>query len=219
VALSCCLGGAGCTTLAASLQPGDKPPVGPVQQVTAVWETRIYSTMDPVHGGDTLPCLAGRLFLFGPDGSVPLAGDGELLVRLFSDDVLGPDGQPKELEKWLFHNAQLKLLLHKDIVGWGYTLVLPWATYSPAVTHVHFRVAYQPKGKTPLFCPSGPLTLKHPERPQPGGGPPVAAAPPPRPAPAPAPALTAAPSAPWQDRPAAGGPEIRQTGAWSAPGR
>jgi hypothetical protein len=209
--LACCLPATGCASLASCVGPGDGPPAGPVRDITVVWEPHVFVTHDTVHDGKPQPALAGRLFLFAPDG-LPVAGDGEVLVQLYADDIRGPDGQAKELEKWLFHSAQLKLLLQKDTIGWGYTLVLPWGTYDPAIGHVHLMAAYQVKGKAPLFAPSGPLNL---HQPPPAAATTRAPTPPPRMPPAPA----AQPAGAWTDGGRPPAQLVRQAENLTMPGR
>jgi hypothetical protein len=179
----CFLGLAGCVTLDVSLHSGDRPPTGPVAQVVTTWETEVYFVPDPVNGGSPTPGLAGRLYLFGPDQPVSLAGDGSLLVKLTQDDAPGPDGQPRVLEQWEIDPRSLSRLLHKNRIGWGYTLFMPLGSYNESITHVHLVACYRPKDGAPLYAMSQALTLQYPQRPQPLV-PPRAALQAPRPAPA-----------------------------------
>jgi hypothetical protein len=161
---ACCLLLAGCATM----HPGDRPPTGPVAQAQVLWLKDVGYSSDPLHEGNPVPGLAGRLFLFGPGAPASRAGDGDLLVKLYNDDISGPDGKALELEQWQIDNKTLQRLFHKDpLLGWGYSLFLPWGTCNESIKHVHLMVCFQSKENGPLYAPSGPLTLHHPERPLP----------------------------------------------------
>ena len=43
-------------------------------------------------------------------------------------------------------------MLHKDAVGWGYTLFLPWGTYQPEITQAQLRLRYEPVNGAPLYA-------------------------------------------------------------------
>ena len=117
------------------------------------------------------PGIAGRVYLFGPVPDFPLAGDGSIVVDLFDDTPR--NGQPSSvhLEEWRFDPVTLQRLLKQDMVGWGYTLFLPWGTHRPEARSVHLTLRYEPPQGTPVYAPSGPLTLDH-------GTPPVGTVPP-----------------------------------------
>jgi len=137
---------------------------------------------DVVHNGTLMPAIAGRVYLFGPEISYPLAGNGAMVVELF-DDTRGPAEKP--LEQWQLDPVTLKKLLKKDMIGWGYSLVLPWGSCRPDVTKVRLTCRYDQAGGTPLFAQPSPVTLEH--------EPPVQAAAAAVPAPAPVPPPPAAP--------------------------
>jgi hypothetical protein len=161
-----CLLTAGCATFSPSAHKDQKPEPGTVSQVMVMWQPQVQMSLDPVHGGTSVPCLAGRLYLFGPDDKVHTA-EGTVRVNLYSDDVHGPDGQPFLASYWQLDSAKLKSALRKDTVGWGYTLILPLAKVEPGPSHVHLTVQYQPPKGMPAFTSSGPMVLQPPDAPQP----------------------------------------------------
>jgi hypothetical protein len=139
------------------LEPGK--PTGDVVKVMAIWRPSVISTPDPLHGGEPLLGIAGRVYMFGPDISVPLVGDGPILAELYSDM---PGAKKEPLEGWHFDKDSLKLLLKKDAAGWGYTLFLPWGTYKPDITRVHIRLRYEKPGALPIYANSDSMTLQKP---------------------------------------------------------
>jgi hypothetical protein len=145
-----------------SHQPAD-PGVG---QIAVTWTNRVAFAPDTVHGGTPQPGLTGRLYLFGETMGYPLVGDGGLVVDLFDDAPNGPPGG-QHIEQWKIDPATLKRLLRKDTIGQGYTLFLPWATYRPEIKAIHLAVMYQPAQGSPIYAPSGPLTLQHENSPIP----------------------------------------------------
>jgi hypothetical protein len=153
----------GCVTLDAWTAKRDTPPVAPVRQVVAAWEKGVRFVPDPTRGGAPNPGLAARLYLFGADGAFPLAGDGSLLVELYDDTPLTSGGQPRLKEKWNIDKDTLKRLLQKDLICWGYSLFLPWGTYSRDITQIHLMVKYLPKNGAPLFHPSPTMAVGHPD--------------------------------------------------------
>jgi len=46
------------------------------------------------------------------------------------------------------------------MIGWGYTLFLPWPDYKPDVTRIQLRVRFEPaKGGLAMYANSEPMTL------------------------------------------------------------
>lgn len=137
------------------------PPCGAVCQVAATWDNQVQMIPDPVNGGKPSPVLAGRVFLFD-QGYQSLSHDvGKITVQLF---VEGPPGaEPVLVERWNLDGKTLERLGSRDMVGWGYNLLLPWGTYNPVVSNVEIAVCYEAPGKVPLYSRSK-LKLQHTER-------------------------------------------------------
>ena len=144
----------------------DGPPkAGHPCQIVTTWMNEVQYAPDVVHDGVPTPGLVGRVYLFGPAIDFPQVGDGGLVVDLYNDTA-GPATQP--LERWQIDPVTLQKFLKKDIVGWGYTLFLPWPTCRPDVTKVHLTVRYDPAGGgSPLWAQTSLVTIEHP--PAPGG--------------------------------------------------
>ncbi len=140
----------------------DDMPHGAVCQAVATWNHQVVFAADPAHGGAEAPGLVGRLYLFGPEISYPLIDDGSVVVDLFDDTRPASEGQPIPLEEWRIDSATLKRLAKRDMIGWGYTLFLPWGTYKPDISQVHLKVRYITAKGNPFFAESGPLTLNSP---------------------------------------------------------
>lgn len=138
---------------------GEKPPCGTVCQIVATWHKEIAYAPDPTCGGAPAPGLAGRIYLFGEQISYPLVGDGSLVVTLFDDAPTFEGKAPVMLEEWRIDKETLRRLARKDMVGWGYTLFLPWGSYRPDVYQVHFRVRYDPPKGAPIYQESATVCL------------------------------------------------------------
>jgi hypothetical protein len=151
----------GCVDLESFVTKTDCPPTGPVCQVVATWYNEVAFTPDPVHGGAMTPGLAGRVYLFGSDLKFPLQGDGAVVIELYDETAKPAPGQvPLPLEGWRFDSETLKRLMRRDMVGWGYTLFLPWGTYKPEINRIRLKVRYEPaKGTNPIFAESSALVL------------------------------------------------------------
>jgi hypothetical protein len=146
----------GCVTLDAKVK--DAPCGTPVQAV-ATWQTYVLFGADPTREGASTPGLAGRLYLFGPQADFPLAAPGSVEVRLYPEPP-NPAAPEAPLEVWRLDPETLKGTLQRDAIGWGYSLLLPWGTYRPDLTHVRLTVRFDPaKGGTPLSAQETHLTL------------------------------------------------------------
>jgi len=163
VLLVCTALAAGCVTLDPWVKKHDTAPTGQVMQIAVTWDKTITFVPDFTRAGAPNPGLLGRMYLFGPDGAFPVAGDGPMAVELYDDTPLVSGGQPVLKEKWIFDKDTLKGCLRKDIIGWGYTFFLPWGSYSPEIRQVHMMVRYTPQTGVPLFSPSQTMVLVHPE--------------------------------------------------------
>jgi hypothetical protein len=158
---------AGCVTLPKA-DKEDPMPHGEVRQTVATWNHQVVFAADPVHGGVESPGLVGRLYLFGQEVSFPVIDDGSVIVDLYDDSQseeksaaeVANGSQQLPLEEWRFDPITLKKLAKKDMIGWGYTLFLPWGTYKPDIHQVHLKVRYLTAKGIPFFAESGPLSLQ-----------------------------------------------------------
>jgi hypothetical protein len=136
-------------------------PHGPACQVVVTWQPEVLQAPDPVHGGAPSPCLAGRLYLFGQEIKEPQVGNGQVVVDLY-DETPVLEGKPAVmLEQWRLDKDTLKRLAKKDVIGWGYSLYLPWGTYKPEIAQVRLRLRYEAPGAVPLYNESAPIILKN----------------------------------------------------------
>jgi hypothetical protein len=149
----------GCVTTGAWVSGLDNPPPKPACQVVATWTNQVLFTPDPVHNGEPTPGIAGRIYLFGPTVDYPVPGDGTLTIDLFDEAHPSSSQPPVPLEEWRIDRDTLKRLEHRDAIGQGYTLFLPWGTYRPDITRVRIKVRYDPAKGGPLYASGAPLTL------------------------------------------------------------
>lgn len=150
---------AGCVNTAPWIAKRESTPGGAPTQVVVTWEPRVIVTADTVNGGAPLPGLAGRLYLFSLDCGAPVVHDGCLHAELYDMAAVAKGGQPVMLETWDIDAERMKLLLRKDIIGWGYTVFLPWSTYKPCINNVQLKVCYTTKSGVPLYAPTSPMRL------------------------------------------------------------
>jgi hypothetical protein len=140
-------------------------PTGTAVTAAATWQNFVLFGPDTVHEGKTIAGLAGRLYLFSSSDSLTTAA-GKVEVRLYPDPP-DPANPEAPLEVWRIDAETLKSRLQRDMMGWGYSLVLPWSTYRPELTHVRLTVRFDStKGGMPLYAPETHLTL-HGEGPPP----------------------------------------------------
>jgi hypothetical protein len=162
LALGCTISLSGCLTTEQWLTKKG-PPTGEVSHLAAKWENQVFQAPNLDKNGETIPCLGGRLYLFGPDMKFPIAAKGTITVQMLVDGLVEADGRPKALETWNYGAKDLKAGLNKDIIGWGYTVLLPWSTFHPGITNVELVLCYTPPQGVPLYSRT-PLRLQHEQR-------------------------------------------------------
>jgi hypothetical protein len=109
--------------------------LGEAARLTAAWSNKITYAPDPTHGGDPVPGLLARVYVFGPveEGNrasgVPLDPDGELIVGVWDLGAKADGKSPELLELWHIDRETAKKFRKTDFMGNGYTLFLPWSKY------------------------------------------------------------------------------------------
>jgi hypothetical protein len=142
----------------------DEPPAGVPRHAKAVWEPQLQMQPDPGRGGKPGPVLVGRLYLFDEQVKHTMACEGSLIVDLYD----GTTGQEVMLEEWRIDSETLRRLLRRDLLGWGYTVGLPWTSYRPEVARVVLKLRFDhglDPSKGPLFDSTCPMPIQHPDRP------------------------------------------------------
>ncbi len=155
---------AGCMSPGTAPGKLDQPASGPVVQVQAAWRNEVVVTADVVHQGAPLPGLAGRVYLFGSEPGYPIKGNGKVIVDLYDLGKFGQKSTPKMLQRFVFDPVTLDRLFRHDLIGWGYTLFLPWPEYNGEVERVRLKVCYQPDKGTPVFGPDSEVSIRPKER-------------------------------------------------------
>jgi hypothetical protein len=155
---------AGCQHCRSFWSKEELPPTGTVNRIVTRWENSVRFTHDAVNGGAALPGIAGRLYLL--DGDKPLAGDGMLLIDLYDDRPLDVGQMPVRIDQYQIDSETLKRLLRKDVIGWGYTVFLPWQGYRPDMSKVHLFVRFVPAGASaPLYETTSSIAISDTNRP------------------------------------------------------
>jgi hypothetical protein len=132
----------------------------PVSHMLTYWDKRIRIVRDTVNQGREVPGLAGRLLLFNEDSKQAVDANGTVVIQMH--DMTNPtEGKrPEVLVQWTFDAKSLKLLKSKNSLSDGYTLFLPWETYSKNIRQVQLHVCYTPKDGTPRYADPVNVTLE-----------------------------------------------------------
>jgi len=143
--------------------PAAGVPAPSQDRLECVWDSNIRFGEDSKHGGAPMPALRGRAFLFGPDLNKPFIGDGSLIVDLYDcTPHRGSDAEPKMLEELRVDPGTLKnTFAQKDVVGEGYTIIFPWYTYRPDISHVNIIMRYTFADGKALMHQSGTFAVNH----------------------------------------------------------
>jgi hypothetical protein len=128
--------------------------------VVTYWNPQIVYTPDPTHGGKETPGIAGRVYFVDEATQFKASGEGAVVVDLYDPNRPEIDGIAVPLGEWRIDSVTLQRLLRKDMMGWGYTLFLPWPDYKPEFTRIQLRLRFEPaKGGLAMYADSQPMTL------------------------------------------------------------
>jgi hypothetical protein len=145
------------------LNPLAPPPPGAPCQVVAFWQPQVFYPPDTVNGGVGSATLAGRIYLYGPQIDAPMPADGTLTVVAYDGATpVGPQSVPLPGGAWVLDSDALRRLLKKDMVGWGYTVPLPWPDMPPDLTRVQLKACFKPAKGPPLYTEPTPVTITNP---------------------------------------------------------
>ncbi|QVL34366.1 hypothetical protein KIH39_10800 [Telmatocola sphagniphila] len=131
-------------------------------RMTATWSNRITLAPDPLSGGTLNVGLLGRVYLFKNGYGVPYVSEGLLVIDLFDHTPNPGNPEPRHLEQWRFDETVLPKFEKKDFVGPGYSMYLPWSTYTPDMSKILLQARWCSKdGKSVYFTQSDLITLDH----------------------------------------------------------
>jgi hypothetical protein len=139
-------------------KPQSPPPEG-ICEVATMWKNEVVYTPDPTRGGRNIPGLAGRLYFYGEKRDYTRAADGNIVVDLYDRTHPDPQADMPPLEEWRIDKVTLQRLFREDMIGWGYTVFLPWSTYRPDLTRIELRVRFESGKGLPVYAQSEPMTL------------------------------------------------------------
>lgn len=145
---------AGCVTtenwISARKASSTAPKGTTVSEVSMIWKG-LAVTQDSLNGGRPLPGIAGRMYLIGPDLGTPLLCDGKAIIDMYHPN---DKGKLQLLERWEIDSVTLQRLARQDVIGHGYTLFLPWSTYSTSIVQAQMRVTFVPaQAANPVYGP------------------------------------------------------------------
>jgi hypothetical protein len=154
----------GCDTTKSFLEvPTSAGPEVAPSRVVAQWQRTLVTAPDFVNNGRAVPCIAGCIYLIGPDGETPVAGDGELVVSLLHDVPRAGTTGPVEVAHWKFDAATMKKMLINDRVGPCYPVILPWPERMPVFSRVELKLRYQQANQVPVYEVCQPFTMDSPQ--------------------------------------------------------
>lgn len=134
---------------------------GEAARLTAAFSNKVTYAPDPTRGGDPVPGLLGRMYVFSTDEAVPIVADGELIVDVWDNSPKVNDGKPKLMEVWHLDAAAFAKFRKRDIIGEGYSIFLPWSTYNIDVRQINVIVRYTGKDGRVLMTPPETLSVDH----------------------------------------------------------
>jgi hypothetical protein len=135
---------------------------GEAARLTAAWNNKIIYAPDPVHGGQPVPGLMGKLWLFGPDVAVPLTVDGEIFVGVWDNGPTVNGGPPVLLEAWHIDAEAAKKLRRPDFIGGdAYNLFLPMSQYNVDLKRINVVARFNGADGRSLVSAPETLTLDH----------------------------------------------------------
>lgn len=139
--------------------PPAKP--GEVSRLTAAFSNKVIYAPDPTRGGDPVPGLLGRLYIFSTDEAVPIEAEGDLVVDVWDNSPKINGGKPKLMEVWHLDPTAFAKFRKRDIIGEGYSIFLPWSTYNIDVRQINVIVRFSGKDGRVLMTPPEALSVDH----------------------------------------------------------
>jgi hypothetical protein len=135
---------------------------GQAARLTAAWNNKVLYAPDPTHGGEPVPGLMGKLWIFGPEIGAPLTLDGEIFVGAWDNTPTLNGGEPILLEVWHIDAETAKRIRRKDFFGGdGYNLFLPWSRYNVDLKRVNVVARFNGADGRSLVSSPETLTLDH----------------------------------------------------------
>lgn len=134
---------------------------GEAARLTAAFSNKVIYAPDTTKGGDQIPGLLGRLYIFSTDEAVPIVAEGELVIDVWDNSPQSNGGKPKLLEVWHLDPQSFANFRKRDIIGEGYSIFLPWSTYNIDVKQINVIVRFNGKDGRVLQTPPETLTVDH----------------------------------------------------------
>ncbi|HKB01348.1 MAG TPA: hypothetical protein VKD90_03970 [Gemmataceae bacterium] len=134
---------------------------GEPSRLTTAWNNKVIYAPDPTHGGDPVPGLLARLYVFGPDEAIPLDSDGELIVGIWDLAPKAEGRAPALMELWHIDRETAQRFRKTDFMGMGYTLFLPWSKYHVDLKQVNVVARFNAAGGRSLVSSPETLTIDH----------------------------------------------------------
>lgn len=135
--------------------------LGEAAKLTAAWKNKVVFAPDTTKGGEPMPSLIVRVWLFGPDEGTPISPDGEVLVALWDNSPKMMGGKPHLNELWHIDRETAKKFRKLDAIGDGYTLLLPWSNYNVDIKQVNLVVRYNGADGRALASSPETLSIDH----------------------------------------------------------
>jgi len=135
---------------------------GEAARLTAAWNNKVIYAPDPVHGGEPVPGLLAKLWLFGTVESIPITPDGEIVVGMWDLSAKANGGQPALVELWHIDRETAKKFRKADFMGGqGYTIFLPCSKYHVDLKQVNVVARYNGSDGRCLVAAPETLTIDH----------------------------------------------------------
>lgn len=135
--------------------------IGQSSRLTTGWDHHVAFASDPMHGGNPVPGLVARVYIFGPDESLPLVPEGDLVAGVWDLSRKTPDGEPVLLELWHIDVEKARKFRKRDAIGEGYSIFLPWSTYHVDLKQINVMIRYNGADGRSLSSAPQMLTLDH----------------------------------------------------------
>jgi hypothetical protein len=131
---------------------------GQAVRLTAAWNNKVVYAPDPTHGGEPVPGLMAKVWLFGSDEAIPLTVEGELIVGMW-DNLQKP---PALLELWHIDQETAKKFRKRDFMGGeAYSLFLPSSKYHVDLKKVNVVVRFNGADGRNLVTSPETLSIDH----------------------------------------------------------
>lgn len=137
--------------------------LGQAAKLVVAWNNKVVYAPNTTSGGEPMPALVARMWLFGPDEKIPIEPDGELFIAAWDCSPRPGGSKPVLIEGWHIDRDNANKYRKPDAWGSGYSLLLPWSSYHVDLKQVVLQARYNGTDGRSLISTPQTINVDHSE--------------------------------------------------------